>query len=401
MSNKVLSFLGTGNYTPICHSFNDKSTDTPHKFIQEAILELFCGDWNENDSIIIFLTEKARSQNWNDRKDEKTNEIIAGLKNELDKLKEDKKCNISIKDIDIKDGKDDDELWEIFNIIINNIDESDNIIFDITHAFRSIPMLSLIILNYAKFIKKIKIDKIVYAAFEAKIDDKTAPIFDLTPFVRLFDWTVAIDRFLDTGDAKRINELGTSELIPKIAETKGKEGIDISKFIKKLDEFTKAISTCRGPEIKGLIDNIKKLTPDAKKESGELLPLQPLFEKIEQKFDKMSSDDHIQSGLSAVEWCHDNGLIQQGFTILRENFVNYVMMKILIKGDLRKKEDREEAEYLLNTRDIRICEEMLEIWRNMIDFRNSLNHAGWRKCNPQDFDTALGKYIERAKAILI
>ena len=141
--------------------------------------------------------------------------------------------------------------------------------------------------------------------------------------------------------------------------------------------------------------------PQAKEEIGELLPLQPLFEKIERKFAQMPSDDHIQSGISAVEWCLNNGLIQQGFTILRENFVNYVIVKILVGSDLKKKENREEAECLLNTRDSRICEEMLELWHNMIEFRNSLNHAGWRKCNPQDFDTALGKYIERAKAILI
>lgn len=40
--------------------------------------------------------------------------------------------------------------------------EGDEIIFDITHSFRSIPMLAITIMNYAKVLKNCKL-KEVYA----------------------------------------------------------------------------------------------------------------------------------------------------------------------------------------------------------------------------------------------
>jgi len=63
---------------------------------------------------------------------------------------------------EIPDGKDTDEIWEIFDIIYNALEEDDNIYIDITHSFRYLPMLLLVLLNYAKYLKNIKIKQITY-----------------------------------------------------------------------------------------------------------------------------------------------------------------------------------------------------------------------------------------------
>jgi len=58
-------------------------------------------------------------------------------------------------------------LWKIFDGINSVIDEGDDIIFDVTHSFRSLPVLTLIALNYVKFLKNVNINKIDYGAMEA------------------------------------------------------------------------------------------------------------------------------------------------------------------------------------------------------------------------------------------
>jgi CRISPR-associated DxTHG motif protein len=43
--------------------------------------------------------------------------------------------------VDIPEGRSEQELWEIFDRVASAVDEGDTILLDITHAFRSIPMI--------------------------------------------------------------------------------------------------------------------------------------------------------------------------------------------------------------------------------------------------------------------
>ncbi len=69
----------------------------------------------------------------------------------------------SISNVDIPMGASEQEIWNIFNIVLDQIRENDFVVFDITHAFRSIPMLAIVILNYAKVIKNIRLTGIIRA----------------------------------------------------------------------------------------------------------------------------------------------------------------------------------------------------------------------------------------------
>ena len=78
--------------------------------------------------------------------------------------------------------------------MLNEIDEGDHIILDITHSFRFFPVLAFIVLSFARITKKCEIKGIFYGAMGSRAGDagQTAqihiPIFDLTPSVELFDW---------------------------------------------------------------------------------------------------------------------------------------------------------------------------------------------------------------------
>ena len=127
MSKKFLSFLGGGYYKKCIYKCaelpKDKIREYNTYFIQEALTEIFCNDWTEEDEVVIFLTERAKKENWLENHNKKipntnTYEHRDGLKHDL--LRHNYK--FAIKEVNIKDvaialkGADDN----ISSIILKN-----------------------------------------------------------------------------------------------------------------------------------------------------------------------------------------------------------------------------------------------------------------------------------------
>jgi CRISPR-associated Csx2 family protein len=71
-----------------------------------------------------------------------------------------------IVEVDIPDGKSEEELWEIFEAISKAVQEGDEIVFDITHGFRSLPMIAMLTIAYLKQVKGVKVQHVVYGVYE-------------------------------------------------------------------------------------------------------------------------------------------------------------------------------------------------------------------------------------------
>lgn len=403
---KLLSFLGTTPYKKAYYNYDNVKSKRPYQFVQEALIEFFHKKL-KNGQMIVFLTEKSKRKNWLGKNESKNANFENGLKSRLDNVKKEFKINLEAKGIEIPEGRSEKELWNIFEKMNEIIDEGDIIIFDITHSFRSLPLLTLIVLNYVKFLKKVKIERIVYGAMEAlgypeevkkmPLEEREIPLFDLTPFAKLFDWTVAIERFLETGDAKMIKRIGIEELKPLLAESSGEKGGKIRDLINLLNKFSKNVSTCRAPEFKENIKNISETIPDAEKELEKLKPFKPLFAEIKKEF-SIKVEDDVTSGLETVRWCLEKDLIQQGFTILRETIINYVIINFLNFNDLKNKNNREKTEKMLNERSEKVPKKILDLWGEIIDYRNDINHAGWRRTNyhkSEKFKNKLEEFMKR------
>lgn len=122
----------------------------------------------------------------------------------------------------------------------------------------------------------------------------------------------------------------------------------------------------------------------------------------------MKTGDVISNELEIAKWCLENNLIQQGFTILRENLVNYVITKFFYSEgslkDLNKNENRKNAENMLNKRDRKIPLQIVNLWRELIEYRNDINHCGWGIKNyhsPGDFKQKLKEFIEKFENIYL
>lgn len=210
MGRKVfMSVLGTGIYNECVYIGKNCSTRT--RFIQEATLkDIGAVSWGEDDVVCIIMTAKAMEFNWSKgitlrTKQDGTVIPYSGLEAHLEKLS----LPCQIKTLDIPDGKNEGEIWQIFDIIYNFLEEGDELYFDLTHAFRYQPMLLLVLGNYAKFLKNVKIVYMGYGNYESAVKDaKTgmlvAPIMDLLPISILQDWAFAAGQFIRSGNADEL-----------------------------------------------------------------------------------------------------------------------------------------------------------------------------------------------------
>ena len=327
MSNKFISFLGTNNYDKVYYVHNSKDIGGYiSNFIQEALIKTVCKGWGSSDSAIILVTNEARELNWYNEKD-KNRRLKTLLGN----------TQLNSKDVLIPTGQNEEEIWEIFDIVINNIEEGDKIVLDITHAFRYIPMLTIIILDYAKVIKNIEILGIYYGAWDVR-DKSTipniAPIFDLTPLVEMQEWSQAVNTFIKYGNSGHLEQISKTSLMSKLAKENWAQ--ETNKFINKINDFTMNISTCRGQmiserkanqksiqystkEVKESLHNVKKLEDDF-----QLKPLIPLISKVEDSIKLFDESSTLNTGLATIEWCINNHLIQQAYTALEETLKTYI-----------------------------------------------------------------------------
>jgi len=161
-SRLYLSFLGTNNYVPCIYWLGTKDFKNV-RFVQEATIELECRNWGPDDRIRIFTTEEAHKKNWLDGGHFSDHGApLDGLKSCIGKLN----LKASVQNVSIPDGKDETEFWSIFDKVFEEIHTGDEIVLDITHALRSIPLLANAVLNYSKVLKGISIRRIYYGAFE-------------------------------------------------------------------------------------------------------------------------------------------------------------------------------------------------------------------------------------------
>jgi CRISPR-associated Csx2 family protein len=341
MARKFISFLGAQAYEDTHYFFNNDPGVLAQAtgYVQEAIFEIELNTWQPSDKVIIFTTEEAREKNYNNRATRNKETLEGqGLEHILERLQ--KKGLIGeYSAVTIPNGNSDMEIWEVFQSVFTHISEGDELYFDITYGFRSLPMLGIVLLDYARTLRNVSIKKLYYGNYEAgRANQKPgelvhAPVLDLTPFAQLQEWTSAAKIFLNGGNAEPLAAL-TEEQNPEIS--------------RNLRLFAPAILTCRGWQLAEGIDisSFRKLV-DSSLASPIAAQLRPLLEKTQEKLEPFESNN-LHNGLHAVKWCIDNGLVQQGYTFLQETIVSLVLEKVFTKKYLTDTDYRADTGTALN-----------------------------------------------------
>lgn len=411
MARKVLiSFLGVSNYIDCIYTFDGKESGVVF-YVQNSIVELLASDF---DKFFIFCTEKA-------------------YETHFQKLQKESKKKLEA--VKIPQGLNEDEIWQIFEIVYEKLNDGDEVIYDITHSFRSLPMLGITLLQYSKFLKNIKVLGIYYGAFEnlgspkdiqkryPLPNQRKVPILNLTPFSLLQDWTSAANNFITLGNAKMIRDLTNQSLTPILSKSKGKDkDASILRSLSiQLENFSKEHRTNRGKIIleaksaikaKGIIDEIENYSL--------IPPFKPIVNHIKSTLGNYS-ENSVENLLRGVEWCIDKQLVQEGLTQLQEGIVTILCEKINVRidavklrelissyltvrfrlesekwsGELGKIENLQFVEQLDK---IDYIEEIARCYDAITKKRNDINHGGFvYNTSYEDFSKSLVENYNKVK----
>lgn len=431
-SRKVfISILGTNKYDPCIYRQGD-FTSTETRFIQEATLDLLKArsEWSADDAAYIFLTPTARTANWQAvpvYRDGSPKDYI-GLEPTLDQMG----LPFPVEPVDISEKGDEEAIWSVFRSIYRQIHKGDRLYIDITHSFRYLPMLLLVLTNYARELKGAEVVSITYGNWEVKTEMK--PIVDLGALIELQDWTVAAGEFLRNGRASRLEELTKERVTPILrkSEKKDKNAIRLRKLVDRLTTVSQSLTTIRGKKIlEGKIfEELDKYTHGL--DAGLIAPLSPLIEKIKDSFGDFDTKPSVSNGFAAARWCHRMQLYQQSITILQETMKAYVAASHgypsddedytelaakafhfhTAKGSIPEDEwqlgesdptDREaRAEVVRQFLAGSAVRELHPLYTKIGQLRNDFNHAGF-KSNPRDEKKILRdikKYISDTEEML-
>lgn len=338
MARKVfISFLGTNNYLQTYYELNRKLSPAV-RFIQQALIGFLCKDWTENDSVLIFYTGGTNGsyvKNWLDNGQTFFNEDEQIEKVGLHTILQNMKFPMKIESYEIAEGFSEEDIWSIFDCVYDKLQEGDEIHFDVTHAFRSIPLFSTVLFNYTRFMKNTKLISIHYGAFEKlgpvrdvksiPLDKRIAPIVDLTSLVDLQNTNVAAGNFIEFGKVGTI--AGQLDVIlSPVTKAQRKSYMAIRCLKEELEKLDSYILTCRmgdirkGKYIKIILEQFNKAMQSDKLLSSEKL----LLEKIKENLNAFKGEDTEENVKAAVQWAARYGMLQQAYTLGQEFIITKV-----------------------------------------------------------------------------
>lgn len=366
----------------------------------------------------VFVTEKAHAKHW-----------------------EQFQCRVEdyvevVEAVPIPDGRNEDELWALFETVVEEVDVQEQVIFDITHGFRSLPFLSLLAVAYLREVKDIKLQAVLYGNFEARdtsVQPNKAPVIDLSGFVSLFDWMTAADRFTRFGDAgdlaERLKKVRPDWQDQRTDPDKREQAKRLSFTANSLDSVSMALRLIRPNEAMDASATLKQQLLDASQSiHAHARPFVPLVRSItdayaplalpfpQQQIDPMAQ---LAYERDMVDWLLKRHQYVQAVAIAREWIISWVMVQIEMK-DLLDRENRKKVEHIMgralheqqqnhgnftNTafpngktlHSIGQIKQALDIYSHLGNTRNDLLHAG-KRSNPikaQDMEKQIKKVCAR------
>ena len=173
---KLLTFLGVSKYEETTYTWQDKEYKC--RFAPLASCHFL-----QPEELIVFLTEDAQQQ------------IFPEFRAEVPK-------SVRLRAVPVPLGKDEAELWQIFEQVSGAVQPGEEAAFDITHGLRSFPLVGLLAAAFLRSGLDVKLRAVLYGAYDVGkvVSPGHTPMFDLSPMLSLLEWAAAADRFNRTGD---------------------------------------------------------------------------------------------------------------------------------------------------------------------------------------------------------
>lgn len=380
----VLSFLGLGpkeGYSETTYVFEDRAVETD--LMPHAVDEVM-----GPDTLIVAGTE-ASNQKYRDKLHSR----------------------IEFTSVTVPEGEGEEEWWEIFEVITEVVPEEAQLTIDITHGFRSLPVIALAVALYLDAVRNVTVDRIIYGAFRPNRDE--SPILNLASFLDLIEWTVAARQFLRDGSAR-----GLAALMEEIQNTAHRSQADIkprnaSSAAAQLKGLTQALSVVRPEEVsEERIADLQKALQAVREDAErvpKLRPLTVLLDRIQERIDPMQTttlfgEEGFAAQAEMMRFYLKTEQLQQAITLAREAMISYQALEMGLNPEPVSKEEwegcgRDQAAEALgslaNQRDYQSEREkkLGDLWSMLSEVRNDINHAGMN-VEPEDGPTLSGHVEE-------
>ena len=412
----LISFLGTTEYKATTYLWQEKQVHT-------AYTVAACSDFLQPDEIIVFATKEAYEKNW------------SGL---CDALQAVEMPEPEFREIPL--GKNESELWQIFNDLMEAIPSDTEIAVDLTNGQRSLPAVVILASVFMKTGLNIKVKHLLYGAFQVDPSEKDiSPMFDLSSMLDLVNWGIAAERFNRDGDSEELANLFT-DFAKEYAKThQGEErenGHMLRKLAEDLTEISQSYLLLRPQHVRftetKLRENISK-AKDALTGIPEQKPLQMLLDRLEMTYIPQEisgcseGEEMLIRERDMIQWYRERGHLMQAVSLAREWLLTWLMVqdgidssRDLDNGKLREayngklngaSDDRdqdgayseeERRERLQAAREAQKLPDQVDrtefftLYDTMGDIRNDLMHAGKRKTpgKPKNIFKTANKQID-------
>jgi CRISPR-associated Csx2 family protein len=337
MSKVIISFLGTGGYSDRESKCRGEYRETTYlidnkNYVNSFVSDVLLKHYKAEKVIYIGTLKSMWDVVYDTYVDAPNDEVWEGLADSINLFNHttdlSKGENI-IKSFDktmispilIKYGlnkqENEENIKQLFEIekLINNGDE---IFIDITHGFRSMPIVLVGVLNFIiEHLKKnIKIAKISYGMFEVSHEmGGNTPIVDLDVLLELQENTKASHEFSEYGNAYIY-----SNLLKEVDASMSSVLLDMS-YAKSLNHLKK---------LKGLISQLQGFKYDNLSEIQKLT-IPRIVENFLIRFRKSVNDSHFQ--FEIAQWMYDNKQFGYSYIILTESIISKMVEKLSETGN--------------------------------------------------------------------
>ena len=291
----------------------------------------------------------------------------------------------------IKYGINEQEIMENTNIILGlqqYLDNGDNLIVDITHSFRSLPMFMMNLLIYLRNVsqKNITISHIHYGMFEMSKELGFTPIIDIRSMMDVNDWITGAYSFSEYGNAYKISKLIESE--DKSVST-------------LLDEFSNLMNLNHLYAIKNISQRLSAIKSKQYLTRLPELTINPIVETFINTF-QVKGNNHALFQLKVARWQLDHRKFAQAMLTINEAMITYVCeQNQLAQDDYDNREFAKMAlKYRPEARTLKCDRELKQIYKRLQPLRNSTAHSLETCKNVQNMLKILEESVSKLEEII-
>lgn len=310
------------------------------------------------------------------------------------------------------------DIWDLFQKLTEHIHPGDEVVFDITNGFRTLPVIAMTAAAFLRVARNVTVRGIVYGA--VTFGNPIAPIYDLLPLVELMDWTTATDKFLKTGEARELAACLCATDTAALAlssEDQLAAAAKLNAVAVCLENVSGALALTRPRYVLPDAQRLVTALEDAETPVAQYAkPFGLLLEQTRQDFQGLAlaaPDTELRDSLAVqwrlIEWYLDKKQYIQSVTLAREwvvsltcwrlgvNWTNGPVRDHLDKGlgthmarrryaqrrARRQPDAPQEAWRVDDIESLPVSAMLADIWEKIGNCRNNIAHCGMRQENQE------------------